>query len=898
MKLKRLLKQSPPDKLVAVANSWGIVIPDESDAADYLATRMQGGAAFPSVYEHLDQLGRDTLLFLAVHGGLMSEAELVLRAFDGDQAAAGECMSELAATGMAFELTDEETGDLLYAMPEPVLKWIDVPAHLQGFCGRLLGALAPQALAEIAANIPGLEKSGKDPLLAYRIRSVLLDPERLRAHIAALPDNEREMFEGIMRRKGHCLYRELLDPANTKRFDHVKAEQLNAMIAARGLIFSVMEGQNKYTNLLMVPRDVFQTVSSGYLPDQRPLRDLDVLAFSSSEFVPEFILDNSNMLLREIALFAAYVDSHNLKRVASGGIGKNDLKKAVSVVSSSKDSKYIAFLAAFLITNKYLMNVRGVWKVSDSFREWLVDGARCYWDVYNWWMATTTWDEASPDRVVPPTGQQAGRSLAFHLRRPLLEAVATVPPGKWISFTAFAETLVPQIETTFSDSIGRGGSGSLQRALLAVLTNMMREPISWLGLVSLGLREPFQSDEGPVGSRAPRAKQKHAATDFFFHRTPLGNHVLSRLGRESDAANVLDVHEFPPMLRHEGDQFIVQPNLAVIAPPDLSLDRLLLLARFSDVRNVDVVTSFEITRDSLGKGMNRGLGGDEILTFLHECSRMELPPMINHFIQDCSSKHGEAAIGLAGGYIMVDAPLMLQEIRSNPRIAPYVKDVIADKVILLAPDCDLQKIARELRQFGVMPQLESETVHATTDDKFHVTLSSEELCDVIAGMRLVGALEEELKIDITRGKAIELAQKLKPETPGFLSLHRYLDTTSKSFVERFKGALARVIDEVSDRYKTQVSRLVTRSVRTRTPSKYSFKGPNPAVERKDIIELLSFAREYELETEITYVRQNEQEARVLITPKSFEGERLYAYCVATDSDSMYSLQRILRAKLV
>jgi hypothetical protein len=91
-------------------------------------------------------------------------------------------------------------------------------------------------------------------------------------------------------------------------------------------------------------------------------------------------------------------------------------------------------------------------------------------------------------------GQQTGRSLAFHLRRPLLEAVATVPPGKWISFTEFADTFIPQIETTFPDSFGRSGPGQLQRTLQIVLTNMIREPLAWLGVVSLGSEEPLVTD--------------------------------------------------------------------------------------------------------------------------------------------------------------------------------------------------------------------------------------------------------------------------------------------------------------------------------------------------------------------------------------------------------------------
>lgn len=129
-------------------------------------------------------------------------------------------------------------------------------------------------------------------------------------------------------------------------------------------------------------------------------------------------------------------------------------------------------------------------------------------------------------------------------------------------------------------------------------------------------------------------------------------------------------------------------------------------------------------------------------------------------------------------------------------------------------------------------------------------------------------------------------------------MHDYAEATIQRLQQRFQDALQRRMSEVEDRYKTQVSRLVSKTLSSRGPSKYNYKGRNPAIDQADVRAMLEFAQEYELDVEIQYVKQNDQETRLVISPKSFEGERLYAHCPATDSDGIYSLKRILRARLL
>jgi hypothetical protein len=386
-------------------------------------------------------------------------------------------------------------------------------------------------------------------------------------------------------------------------------------------------------------------------------------------------------------------------------------------------------------------------------------------------------------------------------------------------------------------------------------------------------------------------------TGFAFRQTSLAR-VLFESGaiRPHDVFHEIPTEAFP--VRFDAEWVIVQPNLEIIAPPDLKLPAIYCLAEFCDVRNVDVMTTLELTRESLRAALDRGTRETDIVDLLSRMSRTGLPETVKHLVSECSEKHGEAYVASAGGYILTEDSAVLEEIRSNPRFLPLIKDFIGDSAVVLAPDVDLSKLARELRAAGMMPRLESGTVHATRDERYHLSLTFHELYDLIGSVRLVRCVEDALAADITKGKAATLVQKLDPESATFFTLRDQTESTAATFEKRFRAALQKLVDGIEEKHKSQVSRLVTKSISSRSPSRFHYRGQNPAVEKVDIRELLAFAADYELEAEIQYVKQNDREVALTIYPKSFEGNRLYAYCVESDRDGMYSLERVLRAKLL
>lgn len=904
--LKAILRTASPEALESISEFWGFKS-DNGDGAvspDFLYPRMQSAQYFRAAFDRLQPQERDTLTFLAMHGGQLPQQEIAERMFAGDEGAAAAVIESLQGKGFVFYSTVGK--DNFVCVPSAYLQHHELPPHLMGFLGRLLTELPEEDLQVIAQNV--LDKDYKAALkngtILHSIRAKLLQPEVLHDYINALPDVELEIFTLLLKRHGSCLYRDLLDFASQRKFDHAKAEQLNSLLANRGVAFALMQGHNKYSNLLVIPRDILYIVENGYQPDKRSLAELDLVAASSESIDPRFIVNNTYALLRDLMIIASFLTSQSVKRLSTGGINRNDLKKILPFLAGPKNTKYAMFLSAFLLGKKHLVEMGPYWKSADSFNKLIRNSAQTYKEFYNWWLAQGEWDEGLLEGVSFSSARPASSIVKLvEVRRIILHAVAALPQDKWVSFTTFYETILPQVESTFPKFAGATGRTIRTHPLKATIKNILEESLNWLGVLMIGYeKQPRMAEQTPSavarkGNAPPlKAAMPRDDAEFAFKPTPLGVALFKTGLLEDVFPNNDEVDNLLP--RHESGDFFVQPNLAVIAPPDLALDKLLFLTQFSVVRNVDVMTTLEITRDSMRGALDRGAHGDEVYQFLMESCRIALPETVKHLIDDCAAQHGQARIALAGGIITSDQQYVLEEIKRSSRMQPYIREVIDDRAIILAQNVDLTKVTRELRAMGLMPELESETVQETKDERYHLTLTAEELYELIATTRLVAQIEEQFSADISRGQASALAQKLKPEGARFRAMHEHTESAAKAYEKRFQAALDKVIEDVEGKYKDQVAKLVTRSISGRGPSKYNFKGPNPAVEREDVQKLLTFANEYELETEILYIRQNDQEARILITPKSFEGKRLYAHCSDTDSDSIYSMDRILRARLL
>ena len=917
MKLKTILRNMPLEHLEAVVQYWQIHLPHfdpdcteqerRDRLAEHLYPRLQMAQYFMPAFEKLANEEKDLVYFLAIHGGDLPHGEVLERVFQNDEARMTAMVQRLSRIGFVFfdDLTEEGLAETLVGLPEPYHRYIPLPAHWRGYLGYFLQGLPAPQLKQMAHDGLGLKTdSGRKNYLIYRIRSELLNPIKLRRHVSQLSAPEREIFRSLLERRGVCVYRDLLDTGFQKRYDHGKAEFVNSLLSTSGLLFTAALGDNKYNNLLMVPRDVFAIVDGGYQPDRRSLRELDTITYIKHSQQPTHIQDNSNNLLRDLVIFAAYINRNSVRKLSSGGIGKNDLKKIVPLLSSHKTPKYAAFLGLFLIDRKYLVGVGKTWRVNQTFLRWLQDARQCYQDLFQFWLETNLWNEEHVDGDTKHTdASPAGLLNAPELRKLVLENIAGIPTPGWIQFNAFAENISPQVEMSIPRREGGGSRDKWNRPNRAILESVVGESLYWLGLVSLGLYHlkdvSVIGQTPPYGADTQKRRGRRvgrSGREFLFQLTPLGRFVLD--GNYTEPAKLFQGRDDTMLpLLCEAKHFIVQPNLELITPPDLDLQLFYRLNEFCEVKAVDVMSTLVLTRDSLREGMDKGLRGEDIMQFLAEHSHQDMPETVRHLVQECSDKHGELDMGTVSGYIRVSDRILLEELRSNRRIEPSIKEAVGDNVLLLRESVDVRKLARELQRMGYMPRLDSVSGRADPKEaSYQFVLSQEDLYTLLAMLNYCLSVEEELGVSLTGDKIPALLERLRPEGRGAFNVTQFADSIGRELTKKFQNALRKKLDEIQSKYKRQVSRLV--SSLPAEPSRTTFQGPNPATERDDMLDMVDFATRRELPVEIVYNRPKNEPLVEKVLPKKIMGDRIYAFSERRKRFRAYHLERIEQIRLL
>ena len=917
MKLKSILKMLPLETLEAIHGFWRFNEPKAKQVLDgdearrkalieFLYPRLQLRHSFQEVFSRLDKEEKDLVFFLAIHGGDLECAEVVERCFAGAAEPFSARVERLTQRGFVFRDTFKAGQAVqMVGLPEPYLRYVELPSYWEGYLGSFLKDLSTPRLKAIANK--GLKlrlATSKKHLLTWRIRKALTDAPFLRDCIGRLPLEQRDILQALLEKRGVSVYRDLLDQSYSLRYDHTRADHVQALSTVSGLVFTAVEGANKQNNLLMIPRDLAFIIRSGYHPDRRNLRELDTVSMPSDES-QGLVLDNSGHLLRDLVILVAAIQKHPPRVLASGGIGRNELKKILPSLSSRKTLKYARFLALFCIRQKFLLPVSGAWTASEAFERWIEDAQGAYRDLYALWLNSTAWNEEFPEGdTVHAEPSPSNLIHATELRRLVLRNLESIPHDDWMDFDAFAEGLVPQIEVGIP---GRNpaGEGPMLRHNILVLESLIAESLYWLGIVTVGVANSARlaelgsrSDESldplvrrGVNSSAKRPKEYA----FAFKPTALGRQILS--GSSADPARLFGARG-PARVRVEMEarQFTIQPNLEILAPPDLRLCDLWRLCQFCEVISVDVMSTLAITRRSVREAMDRGLDGQALLTFLESGSTSPLPETVRHLVSECSSKHGEVDMGYAGGYIHVTDRALLEEIRAHRRVRDAVQDVIDQSLIVLTPQADVARLARELRKSGYMPRVDSENVHVTKDGAFHVRLSPEELYDLLGILKFVAAMEEELGRSVTEEKTRPLLERFQPDPSSRFNLTDFAETLCKGFLRRYHAAHKKQIEEVAGRYKRQLARLLTAG--SSVEPRPAFEGPNPAVRSEDIPSLLEFAIKTESRVEIVYRHPQAGSTRDIIEPQSMAGDRVYALTDERDGRVPFLLSRIRRAKLL
>jgi hypothetical protein len=918
--LQIVLQSMNETQLSLIARALGLSQqgkPETWSAAELLP-RLRSQEYFRNLYESLDDECKQALRFVAVHGGCIEPCELLEREFQSQTPAYASTVERLKRLSLLAEgvLDMPEPATVLF-IPEDFLPLLNLPPHLEGFLGEILRTQSDEVLNDVAKRVLGTTKFYETRrALAMRLRRILLDPVEILALLGTLNDIEHEIFRLLSDRRGFALYKDLMENITSKKIDHTRAEILNGLLYGSGLAFVVAEGHNKHMNLASIPRDIFWIISNGFRNDHRAMKEIDLLSTPILASERLDIQDNCGRVMRDLAVFAGKIDVHRVRKLAAGGINRIELKKLHEVIAPKKSINYMEMMAQFLIERKHLFDINGRWRASDALHSKLEDSRGTWADYYSWWLSTTGWAEDLAERIQwGPDAQAADAVAILQLRKIILDALSKASLDNWINLSAFYESVAPQIENLLPQN--PWGAGSKRLILRDVFENILAESLHWLGLIILGRSSDQEDSEADAyqsnGKKPLRAKAGKKTTNATSgsgsssQGTAISAFQLSGLARSlfssgflNHPKGFLDSGESleSPYLRFDARWLIVQPTLEITAPPDLNLQILYDLSRWCTVKNVDVMTTLELTKESVRLALDAGLRISELHELLQTCSRMPVPETVRHFLEECSSRHGEVQVHAASGYITIEDKQLLEALKQHPRLSSVVKQVVEDEVAILAEGVDLAKIVRELRQLGFMPRLESSTVHAAGEDRYHLSLEPTEFYHVVAAVRLLSVISDKLGQDISDGTSQQLLSKLLPTGESLFQHEDRLETVARGYAKRFSEGLDKRVSDVEESLKSKVSRLVTKTMNNRGPAKHNYRGKSPASAFDDIYKMLEFAVEHELDVEIQYVKQNSQETVLVIQPKYFQGDKISARCPANDSEGIYAIRRVLSARLV
>lgn len=140
--------------------------------------------------------------------------------------------------------------------------------------------------------------------------------------------------------------------------------------------------------------------------------------------------------------------------------------------------------------------------------------------------------------------------------------------------------------------------------------------------------------------------------------TPTGPVGLSALGRAlvSDGVAAAEV-----LMPASVDTFVVQPDLSVVAPPDLDAAVLVHLSRYAVLESEAGARLLRLDEVRIAQAFDDGEDADQVLAFLTEHSSAALPQNVEHLVRDLARRHGQLRVGAASSYLVCDDPVLLTD---------------------------------------------------------------------------------------------------------------------------------------------------------------------------------------------------------------------------------------------
>ena len=677
MKLRAVLSLQHTDRLRRIAAATDLPIhagANKTALIDMLCRHLSNPSLVSERLDGLQLQHREYVVNLAAEGGELLKEDAIHEMGAGFTHRFQTMQDAVSELGLVFE--DAVTlgaGDSLVGIPEPILKAIPLPARDQGRLRRLMQSRSIGLLRAFARELGCPCEDSRRVFVARAIRVRLLDPEHLKAYIAGLPETKRAILDSALA-KDAVTQHEIRDDAGE---DGIRA--LDEMVWKTPLFFHTTDRLLADTRLRLASdlRPAIQALD-GRIED--PFEKNLV----SSAPDPILTREQTSVLVPNLCTLLGFVEQRRPRVLKHGGVSRARLRDVSQYYRGHIDPGYSEFLLLFAETAGFIRRDACAWRLAGDAADRLSRAFDVQSALFAVWRETDRWNEWAAERSGARVRNRTDTLRA--LRRDLLDCLAGCPADRWISYPQFY-TLLTRRSESFARLDGRppaargpvvgGGDELLRRILVSSLT--------WMGLVVLGnpdaFREPLEPDHRGV-----------------FRLTGPGAALLH--GREPASTD-------PETASRRNGRFILQPNLEILSPPDLSFALYMRLFSIAELIEVDVLARFRVSPRTVHQAMSRGWDGASVRTFLQTHSATGLPEMVDAVIHECERRLGEIEIAPASGYLVSQRPELLDELLVQKKVASHLGARLSPTTAALNPSTRVEELVDALKKRGYMPNVAS-----------------------------------------------------------------------------------------------------------------------------------------------------------------------------------------------
>ena len=257
-----------------------------------------------------------------------------------------------------------------------------------------------------------------------------------------------------------------------------------------------------------------------------------------------------------------------------------------------------------------------------------------------------------------------------------------------------------------------------------VFTIRFCQPGVWFSTASLIEKVSMHPLETPKNKRYYYSDWENIEIDYLFFRLLSYSGVIdlaSDRGETEKAfrltnlgAAVLKVKGYEDSFKEDfREEILLESNFELMVPRYFPLNLRFKIDQFADLKSSDQMNLYEITQESIYRGLEEGLEVDDLVCLLKEHCKTGVPQNVEYSIKEWASKYG-AVYFLDTFLLMVEDENLAREIQASKKIGKYIKDKLFPTALIVSRS-DYEPLLSALRDEGYMPRAKVEGSSSSPD---------------------------------------------------------------------------------------------------------------------------------------------------------------------------------------